>query len=76
MCLNIVTNMSSKITLSLKYNHPCRPLSSAITTDLATIKESTISNLVIEKEGTAKYPYPDNEASSTRYVSEIHNMWI
>lgn len=70
MFLNIVTNMSSKITLSLKYNHPCRPPSSTITTDLVIIKESTTSDLVIEKEGTVKYSHPNNKASSTRYVSE------
>ena len=62
--------MSSKITLSLKHNYPCRPLASTITTDLVTIEESTISDLAIEKEGTAKYLHPDNKASSTRHVSE------
>ena len=62
--------MSSKIILFLKRNYPYYPLSVVIMTNLVIIKESITSDLVIEKEDIAKYPYPNNEASSTRYVSE------
>ncbi len=62
--------MSSKITLSLKYNHSYCLLTSTITTNLVTIKESTTSDLVIEKEGIIKYLYLNSKTSSTRYVLE------
>ena len=39
-------------------------------TNLVTIKESTTSNLVIEKEDTAKYPHLNNETTSICYVLE------
>jgi hypothetical protein len=76
MCLNIVTNMSSKITPSLKHNHPCRPPSSAVTTDSATIEESTTSDLAIEKEGTAKYLILTMRLAAHAMFRKIYNMWM
>lgn len=70
MCLNLVTDLSSEITLSPKRNLPCRPPSSAIITDLATAEESTTNDLVTAKDGVAKHPHSDNETGSTRYNSE------
>lgn len=66
MYLNLVTDLSSKIILSSKPSLPCRPPSSAITTDLITAKESTTNNLVAK----AKHPYSNNKTGSTRHNSE------
>ena len=70
MCLNLVTNMSSKITPSSKPNLPCSPPSSTITTDSVTAKESTTNDLATAKDGAAKHPHFDNETGSTRHNSE------
>jgi hypothetical protein len=67
--LNLVTDLSYKIILSLKPNLPCPPLSNTITTNLITIKESTINNLIIIKDNIIKHPY-SNKTSSIYYNSE------
>jgi hypothetical protein len=65
MHLNLITDLSSKITSSPKQNLPCPPLSGAITTDAATFEESITSDLATAKEGIAKYPHSDNESNVT-----------
>jgi hypothetical protein len=67
MCLNLVTNLSSKITLSSK---PSRPPSTVIITNLVTAKESTTNNLATAKDGAAKHPYSNNKTGSIRHNSK------
>jgi hypothetical protein len=62
--------LSFKITLSLKPNLPYPPLFSTIITNLVTIKESIINDLIIVKDGLAKHYYFNNKTNNIYYNLE------